>query len=129
MRELKFRVWNGHAMEHNVTVGKFGNFYVNPENGDGLNPKDSASLTTCTTKYHESTPVMQYTGLKDKSGREIYEGDVLSDGEHNYVISWNVEMATFTLKRKGWAFSHFFKEGLDNETSEVIGNIYEPIKE
>jgi hypothetical protein len=46
MRELKFRVWNGYSMEHNVTVGKFGNFYVNPENGDGLDPKDSASLTT-----------------------------------------------------------------------------------
>ncbi len=69
-------VWTGATMEYNVTVGIFGTFYVNPNN-NGLDEKDSASLTPFNTKYPDSYPVMQFIGIKDINGCEVYENFIL----------------------------------------------------
>lgn len=142
-REIKFRVWIGNDMEYNVVAGRFGVFYVNPENGNGLDPKDSASLTPCNTKYPDDIPLMQFTGLKDKNGKEIYESDIVewTSKFKGTEIPTPPKRGQIQYNDQGCVFHiiyelngiHYYKE-LNADTGgedysmtsiEVVGNIYE----
>lgn len=50
MKQNKMRVWNGLEMVYDVVSGKFGTFFINPENG-GLDKNDSSCLNSFNTKY------------------------------------------------------------------------------
>lgn len=118
-REIKFRVWNGTEMVYDVTVGKFGVFYVNPSN-NGLDPNDSASLTPFTIKYPDGTPVMQYTGLKDREGREIFDKDrirfQINFWENNAAWGQDGFEGVVTWGKYGWTVSDVvFQKMFDQE--------------
>lgn len=124
---FKFRVWTGSSMEYDVMTGKFGTFFVNKgSRGDGLDEKDTASLTPFNTKYHEPVAVMQNTNLKDKNGKEIYEGDIVDlTGDRKYLVQiiYADDFGAFQAKSltTGENSAHLFGSHL----SEIIGNIYE----
>jgi hypothetical protein len=101
MREIKFRVWDGFNVHYDWLV----------------NFKDKGINYILSDIQEVAGDLMQYTGLKDKNGKEIYSGDILFNEVKNGVVQWSD-------KYMGLMSSEIHK--MDGEgVYEVIGNIYE----
>jgi len=113
MREIKFRAWDGERIKEVTGVG-----WIDNEIDYIMTPKYSGPAS--------DFKLMQYTGLKDKNGREIYEGDIV---KYPHIVGfddiWKVEFSNGSFVIRETIVKISLRELAHKNNLEIIGNIYE----
>jgi hypothetical protein len=113
MREIKFRglgkndIWRyGYYFAHKEAIQSY--HYIRENSSD-----------------HRIDPLTlgQYTGLKDKNGVDIYEGDLLDENGYLFEVIWDKQWAKFKLQWRTKAIQ--FPEWNRGVQMSIIGNIYQ----
>lgn len=109
MREIKFRAWEPYELEMSYEP-EFMAFH-------GMATMEADWI------------LLQYTGLRDKNGADIYEGDVVEtiDGElvkRTYTVEYSGEHTAFRLRSHVWPKASY-QMVRNNMFIEVLGNVYE----
>lgn len=134
MREIKFRAWDGEQM---ILLENSGLQYFDFEGSYSLGfTVDGYSAFWAHEQYREASdkaskfPIMQFIGLHDRNGKEIYEGDIVrvwhdrDDDDGFYTIGVvKYSPAEFYIIGDGYSITCHFH--YNDSEREVIGNIYE----
>nr|DAW48761.1 MAG TPA: YopX protein [Caudoviricetes sp.] len=125
MREIKFRAWDKNDKR----------IFIDPQMIDFYNKKigymqyqteymsDTSYSIPVGFEEFEYSELMEWTGLYDKNGEEIYEGDIFHIGSKKilYVVEWiDCGLKGRQIKNISWIGLDYWKDDI-----EVIGNIYE----
>jgi uncharacterized phage protein (TIGR01671 family) len=125
-REIKFRAWDGEEMFY-LHEGYHLRFWEHPNKVPfGLYRND---YNTLVSKHDRGLIVMQNTGLKDKNGKDIFEGDII-----RMQVYWSGHPTFIEAKIKFEGGAFWFEGGGHTDCNwhhynasdrEIIGNIYE----
>lgn len=116
MREIKFRAWHKEEKIMGEVLGidiLHKEIFFSNENVDCYEHTDFKDIE-----------LMEYTELKDKNNKEIYEGDIVTLHNGKYKVIFNTEEARFVLRDDEFEMNIPFTNN-NNKRMEVIGNIYE----
>ena len=95
MREIKFR-------QPIIENGKFKGFHY-----WGILKQGIFVAPLSDARYH-NTPSNQFTGLLDKNGKEIYQGDIVQVGEGEHITQIEIRYGTGTFDSEIYKFTGFF---------------------
>lgn len=120
-REIKFRAWDSNDKKWLFDYEKLGGFSLIGEVVlFGLISKYSLS-------YYRHIQIMQYTGLKDKKGNEVYEGDIIQRMHElsNSIVEGEIVFYNGSFRIK-WVGDTNFNDILHIHLKDIIvvGNIF-----
>ena len=134
-RELKFRVWS-YRLKRFLSKEEYyldfdGNLYFD-DYGDGH------EVNTLRKVSKENYTVKQFTGIFDKNGKEIYEGDIVNFKDYNSIDDFTIDVnlvCIYSIYNAWYSFVVDVENEHDEgyywmeikEKCEVVGNIFEKL--
>ena len=118
MREIKFRAWD----EDNKRI-RHGDFGLSKGVIVELLTLPNSNGTYRTELGKQFNGILQqFIGLKDKNGKDIYEGDIVVTKDGIFEVFYHPSWASWELKNTGNSLGYYFRP---ENTLQVIGNIFE----
>ncbi|ORO39923.1 hypothetical protein B7729_02930 [Streptococcus oralis subsp. tigurinus] len=112
----KFRAWD--KLRKRISV--VDRIYFDTE---GVQLRDNGGLYW---RHFREVILMQSTGLRDKNGKEIFEGDIVQFSDSLYTVFYDIKEGSYRLKPHDdrWVIDYMSNFSSD-ESFEIVSNIYE----